>query len=132
MIEREKAALEFFIAHQQFAKAVEPAVRHFNNPVPSLFGRIAFEFTGFLPAPFDMRHIAMRMHEAQCFSPGVAVIRTQVFAAPMPDRSTRSNIKGLEKVRTLPLQIAGMNGAGAGAAKALCRQRFPLAFKDKF
>ena len=83
MIEREKAAVEFFIAHQQFAKAVKPAVRHFNDPAPGLFGGTAFEFTGLLPAPFDMGDVAMRLHQAQRFSPGVAGISTQVFAAPL-------------------------------------------------
>ena len=83
MIEREKAAVEFFIAHQQLAKAVEPAVRHFNDPAPRLFGRIAFEFSGFLPAPFDMSHVAMRLHEVQGGCSGVAGIRTQVLAAPL-------------------------------------------------
>ena len=34
VIEREKAAVVFFIAHQQFAKAVKPAVHHVNNPAP--------------------------------------------------------------------------------------------------
>ena len=88
MIEREKAAVEFFIAHQQLAKAVESAVRHFNDPAPRLFGRIAFELTGFLPAPFDMRYVAMRLHEAQGGCSGVACISTQVLAAPLCRRGS--------------------------------------------
>ena len=88
MIEREKAAVEFFIAHQQLAKAVKPAVRHFNNPAPSLFGRIALKFTGFLPAPFDMSYVAMRLHEAQGECSGVACISTQVFAASLHGRGS--------------------------------------------
>ena len=83
MIEREKAAVKFFMAHQQFAKAVKPAVRNFNDPAPGLFGGLAFEFIRFLPAPFDMSHVAMRLHEAQYLGAGVAGISTQVFAAPL-------------------------------------------------
>ena len=83
MIEREKAAVEFSIAHQQFEKAVKPAVRHFNDLAPSLFGRIAFEFTGFLPAPFDMSHITVRLHKAQGGCSGVTCISTQMLATPL-------------------------------------------------
>ena len=76
MIEREKAAFKFFATHQKFAKAVKPTVRHFNNPVSGFLDKVAFERGRFLPAPCDMSHVAVRLHEAQCGCSGVACLST--------------------------------------------------------
>ena len=47
MVERQETAVELLVSHQQFAKPMEPTVRHFNNPTPCLFLGRAFELNGF-------------------------------------------------------------------------------------
>ena len=59
VIECQETAVCLLVAHQQFTKPIEPTVSHFNNPSPSLVPGLALEFFGFLPAPFDMRDVAM-------------------------------------------------------------------------
>ena len=41
MIQRDEAAFEFLVSHQQLAEAIEPAVADLNHPAPSLLGRVA-------------------------------------------------------------------------------------------
>lgn len=54
MVEREEAAIKFFVTHQQFAKSVEPAVGHLNDPASGLLFRIAFELSCFLSSAFEI------------------------------------------------------------------------------
>ena len=79
MVERQKAAVEFFISHQQFSESVEPTVRYLNDPASCLLPGVKFEFVGFLSAPFDMRDVSMSLNDIQRGSAGVACIRTQVL-----------------------------------------------------
>ena len=65
MVEREKAALQFLVSHQQFAKAIEPAVRDFDNPASCLLLWVTLEFAGLLSTALDMRDIAMRLNDRQ-------------------------------------------------------------------
>ena len=81
MVQCHKAALKLFIAYQQFAKAVEPTVRHFNNPAPGSFAGVTSQLPGFLAAPFDMGNVAPRNNLGQSRRSGVARIRTEVPGA---------------------------------------------------
>jgi len=82
VVERQKAAIKFFVPHQQFAKPVEPTVRHFDNPAACLLLGGALEFTGFLPSAFDMRDVAMLLDDFQRGRPGIARVSAQMFVSP--------------------------------------------------
>jgi len=72
VVERQKAAIELFVLHQQFAKAVEPTVRHFDNPASCLLFGTALEFIGFLSSAFDVRDVAMLLDDFQRGRSGIA------------------------------------------------------------
>ena len=40
MVQRNKAVLKLFVAHEWLAEAVEPAMANLNNPAPCFFCRI--------------------------------------------------------------------------------------------
>ena len=82
VVERQKAAIELFVPHQQFAKPVEPTVRHFNNPASGLLVGGALEFIGFLPSAFDMRNVAMLLDDFQRGRSGIARVSAQMFVSP--------------------------------------------------
>ena len=65
MVEGKKAAVKFFVSHQQFAEAVEPTVCHFDNPTPGLLLRVTLEFAGLLSWSFDMRYVAVLLDNFQ-------------------------------------------------------------------
>lgn len=88
VVERQKAAIELFVPHQQFAKPIEPTMRHFDHPASCLLLGGALEFIGFLPSAFDMRDVVMRLDDFQRGCSGIARISTQMFVSP--DRWTWS------------------------------------------
>ena len=55
MVERNEAAFEFLVPHEQLAKAIEPAVADLNHPSPGLLVRVAPLSVGLLAAIDDMR-----------------------------------------------------------------------------
>jgi hypothetical protein len=59
VIQSEEAPLQLFIAYQQFAEAVEPAVRELDDPPPGFLARIALLVFHFLPATFDVRNVVV-------------------------------------------------------------------------
>ena len=83
MIERNKAAIKLFVSHKQLAKAVEPTVRHLDDPAPRLLFGIAFEFAGFLSPSFDVRNVAMPRQDFQRRPAGIARVGAQVLAASL-------------------------------------------------
>ena len=62
MVQGHERPFQLFIADQQFAKSVEPTVRHFDNPTPGLLGRVGFQAFGFFSAPSDVRNISVSNH----------------------------------------------------------------------
>ncbi len=60
MVEAEEAAFELFIPHEQFANAIEPAMRDFHNPPPGALRRMPPLLLGFLPAPFDVGNVCRK------------------------------------------------------------------------
>lgn len=82
MVECDEAAFEFFIAHEQLAEAIEPAMADFDNPTPRRLAGLAPLGVGFLTAIDDVRDVAMAVDDARDFCAAVAGIGAQVFAAP--------------------------------------------------
>ncbi len=58
MMERQKAALQFFVSHQQLAKAAEPTMGHFHDPASRQLLWMLLALRDFLPSVLDMRNIA--------------------------------------------------------------------------
>ncbi len=83
MVEGDEAAIELLISHEEFAKAVEPAMRHFDDPTPGLLRGITLEFAGLLSAAFDVGDVTMPLNGLQREFAGVTRIGAQVLAAPM-------------------------------------------------
>ena len=83
MIEAEETAFELFIPHEQFAKAIEPAMRDLHHPAPGALRGMPPLLVGFLPAPFDVGNVAMFFNGAKRRSTGIASIGTQMLAASL-------------------------------------------------
>ena len=83
MIERNKAAIKLLVSDEELAKAVEPTVRHLDDPAPSFLFGITLEFAGFLPPSFDMRDVAMPLKDVQRRPAGIARVSTQVLASSL-------------------------------------------------
>ena len=81
MVESEEAALEFLVAHQQFAEAVEPAMAHLDDPTTSLLPRLTPFGLGLLPAVHDVGDVSVRLDDAKGLGASVARIGAQVLAA---------------------------------------------------
>jgi len=86
MVEREDAALKFFIAHQQLAKPVEPAMADLNNPAPGLLFGMSLLCLLLLRAAGHMRNIAMTLDDLQRRLAAISGIQTQVLGAPLDRR----------------------------------------------
>ena len=82
MVEGKKAAIQFFVSHQQFAEAVEPTVRYFYNPAPDFFLGVTLEFAGLFSSLFDVRYLAVFFDDLQGRRSCVARVGTQVLVAP--------------------------------------------------
>jgi len=59
VVERKKAAVELLVAHQEFAKAVEPAVANLHDSATGLFVGMAFFALDFSSPTHHMGNIAM-------------------------------------------------------------------------
>lgn len=83
MVEREEAALKFLIAHQQFAKAVEPTMADLNNPTPGFLSRMQLLGLLLLRATGNMRNVAMVLNDLQRRLAAISGIQTQMFGATL-------------------------------------------------
>ena len=81
VVERDEAALQFLVPHEQLAESVEPAVADLDNSAPSLLRRISPLRLGLCAATNDMRDVAMRLDDLQCGSASIARVGAQVLAA---------------------------------------------------
>lgn len=52
MVQRQEAAFQLLVAHQQFAETIEPTVGDLHRPSSCPLAGVAFQFGGFLTAPF--------------------------------------------------------------------------------
>ena len=51
VVERQEAAVKFLVSHQQFAKAVKPTVRDFDNPAFCFLLRVRLSSLASYPRP---------------------------------------------------------------------------------
>src|SRR5438477_3521860 len=82
MVERDEAALELLVAHEQLAEAVDPAMAHLDDPSPGLLLRVAPLDVGLFAAVADVRDVAMRLDDANVFGASVARVGAQMLVAP--------------------------------------------------
>lgn len=82
MVQPEEALLQFFVAHEQFAEAIEPTVRHFHDPPSGFLAWITLFFLRFLTPSFYVRNVAVRFDDLQRRSAGIACVGAEMFAAP--------------------------------------------------
>ena len=82
MVEREEAALQLLVAHQQFAKAIEPSVSNLNNPPPRFLSGMTLLGSGLLLAADQMGDVAVPLDDPQRGVTPVTCIQAQVFGAP--------------------------------------------------
>ena len=82
MVQGEEAALELFVANEELAEAIEPAMADLDNPASRPLPRLASLGSRFLSAIDDVRDVAVRVDDAQRLSAPVAGVGAQVLAAP--------------------------------------------------
>ena len=83
MVESKKAAVELLVAHQEFAKAVEPAVANLHDPATSLFVGMAFFVLDFRSPTHNVGNVTMLFDGVQVLGTSVACVGTQVLAASL-------------------------------------------------
>ena len=74
VVECDETAFEFFIPHEQLAKAVEPAVANLDHPAPRPPGRVAPLGIGFLVAINDVGDVAVALDDSQGRPPSVPCV----------------------------------------------------------
>lgn len=88
MVERQKGVLELFVAHQQLAKAVEPAVARLDHPAARLLLRVFPLLLSFALAADHMRDVAVRQNHLHRLVATVARIGAQVFVTALFGRGS--------------------------------------------
>lgn len=83
MIEREETTVKFFIAHQQLAKAVEPAMADLNNPAAGFLSGMPLLVLLLLRAAGYMRNVAMALNDLQRWLSAIPGIKTQMLGATL-------------------------------------------------
>ena len=81
MVEREEAALEFLVAHQQLAKPVEPTMADLNNPTAGFLSGMPLFCLLLLRAAGHMRDVAMTLNDLQRWLSAISGIQAQVLGA---------------------------------------------------
>lgn len=79
VVECDEAAFELLVAHQQLAKAVEPAVAYLDNPASGFLLRIAALEVRLFTAINHMRDVVMRLVALQSTPTAISRICAQVF-----------------------------------------------------
>ena len=82
VVQRDEAAFELLVTHEQLAEAIEPAVADLDHPAPRFLGRVAPLGIGLLATINDVRNVAVRLNDRQCTPTSVSGIGAQVLAAP--------------------------------------------------
>ena len=83
MVEREETALKFLIAHQQFAKTVEPTMADLNNPTSGFLSGVPLPGLLLLRTAGYMRNVAMALNDLQRGLTAIPGIKTQVLGATL-------------------------------------------------
>lgn len=83
MIECEETALEFFIAHQQFAKSVEPAMADLHNPSPRPLARVPFLGIVLVSAARHMWNVIVAIDDIERRVAAISSIQAQMLGAAL-------------------------------------------------
>ena len=83
VVERQKGVLQLFVAHQQLAKPVEPAVARLNHPAACLLLRVSLLLLCLALSADHMRDIAVRQDHLHRLLATVARISAQVLGAAL-------------------------------------------------
>jgi len=81
VVERNEAALQFLVAYEQLAEAVEPTVADLYDPASSLLLGIAALAIRLLLAIDDVRDVAVRLDRLKPGATAVSRVGAQVLAA---------------------------------------------------
>ena len=93
-VERDIRAVQFFVAHQQFAKAIEPRVRDFHHPAPGALALLALG--AFLAARAYLRRVLLQAQLVQRGFTDESGVRTQVLRYARRHRRSRDH-DGVER-----------------------------------
>jgi hypothetical protein len=83
MVERDEAAFQLFVAHQQLAEPVEPAMTDLDHPPSRLLFRVAPFDVGLGSPADDVRDVAVALDGAKMLGASVAGIGAQMLVSPM-------------------------------------------------
>ena len=83
MVEREEAALKFFIAHQQLAKPVEPTMADLHNPTPGFLSAVPLLGFFLLGATGHMRNVVVTFDDIQRGLAAISGIQAQMLGAAL-------------------------------------------------
>src|SRR5450631_1441624 len=83
VVEGEEAALKFLVAHQQFAKAIEPAMADLHNPASGLLAGVTLLGFPLLRATGHMRNVAMALDDLKRRLAAVSGIQAQMLGATL-------------------------------------------------
>ena len=90
--------MQLLVAHQQFAKPIEPRVRDFHHPAPGALALLALR--PFLSARPHMRRIRLHTHLMQGRVADKPSVRAQVLGRARRHRRSRDH-DGVERGRQL-------------------------------
>ena len=124
MVEREEAALELLVSHQQLAKAVEPAVADLDHPAAGLLLRIASLGIDFLAAVDDVRDVAVPLDDVQALGAAVSGIGAQVLGCLRSGGHLRSTTMALRtsSSRLPSLTLAALTMSDSGTPRPSTRR----------
>lgn len=83
MVEREETPLKFFIAHQQLAKTVEPAMADLNNPTAGFLSGMPLLVLLLLRAAGYVRNVAMTLNDLQRRLSAISGIQAQMLGTTL-------------------------------------------------
>ena len=98
VVEREEAALKLLVAHQQLAKAVEPAMADLNNPSPGLLVGVPSLGTLFLRATDHMRNVTVVLDDLQRRLAAISGIQAQMLGAALSRHLALDHDGGQDRV----------------------------------
>jgi len=109
MVQRHEAAMQLFIAHEQLAETIEPAVAHLNDPAPCFLLRVTTFRIRFALAIHDMWNVAVKPDGQQRGLSTIPGIGAQMRAAAILGKLALHHLRS--KHRT---QLADIMRVGSG------------------
>jgi hypothetical protein len=103
MIEREEAAFKLLVAHQELAKAIEPAMADLHDPAAGFFARMSLLGPVLLRATGHVSNVAVAVNDLQCGLAAICSVQAQMLGAALGrnltlDHNGRKNLLQLRDV----------------------------------